>query len=228
MPANDTIIPNVMFHHELVAAATPGWFHYTLGIILMVTTAVSIVTNGITSFIFFFKDRKLLTRTNVYIATICILSFVMAVLGIPMVVTSSFNKVWMFGFFGCQYYAFLMSLGGLAQSLMMSAVSFDRYVYVVRHGLSSQLTPLTNFTSILLCCLLALGFALCPLLGWNQYVYNGIGTDCAIDLLGEKNYGKSFLVTLVVVFFIMPVLVMIFSYGAVYAKVVKSTTLLLD
>ncbi|CAG2193260.1 OPN3 [Mytilus edulis] len=73
--------------------------------------------------------------------------------------------------------------------------------------------------SIIVCCLITFGFAISPLLGWNQYTYEGVGTSCAMDLVGDSNNGESFILALFATYFVMPVSVMIFSYGNIYAKV---------
>lgn len=219
MEENDTGLPSVMDDHALVAAQTPPWFHYTIGVVLIITNASSVITNGIVLLVFFLRDRKLLTKTNIYIAAICTMSFVMAVLGVPMVVVSCFNKLWLFGLAGCQYYAFLMSFGGFVQILLMLAIAIDRYVYVVRNSFSLHMTSFNIFKFIITCFLVALSFAICPLLGWNQYIYDGVGTDCAIDLVGDENNGRSFVLTLISVFFTLPIIIMGFCYGSIYRKV---------
>jgi hypothetical protein len=47
----------------------------------------------------------------------------------------------------------------------------------------------------------------------------GVGTACAIDLIGEGNNGRSFIIALLIVFFAIPVAVMLFAYGSTFAKV---------
>lgn len=210
---------DVTNNFQQIAADTPIWFHFTIGTVLLITGLTSFISNGIILFIFFVKDRKLLTRTNIYIAAFCTLSFFMSAVGVPMVVTSSFNKDWMYGYIGCQYYAFLMSFGGLTSILLLCMISVDHYVYVVRNDLLGHLSSITSMASIVACCLVALSFAFGPLLGWSKYTYEGVGTTCAIDLVGEENDGRSFVLTLLIVFFTIPVSTMLFSYGSVYVKV---------
>ncbi|XP_052081138.1 opsin-1-like [Mytilus californianus] len=128
-------------HHELIAAQTPPWFHFTFGLILLTSGLGSFVSNGSVVFVFLVKER-----TPKYLS----------------------NK--------------------------------------------------TSIVSIILCCLITFGFAISPLFGWNQYTYEGIGTACAIDLIGDNNNGQSFILALFAIYFVMPVSVIIFSYGNVYAK----------
>ncbi|VDI81005.1 Hypothetical predicted protein [Mytilus galloprovincialis] len=70
-------------------------------------------------------------------------------------------------------------------------------------------------------CLITLGLAISPFVGWNQYTYEGVGTSCAIDLVGENNNGQSFVLTICAIYFAVPVFSMLFAYGSIYAKVSK-------
>ncbi|XP_076088429.1 rhodopsin-like [Mytilus galloprovincialis] len=207
----------------IVAPQTSPWFHYITGIVLLITNIGSALTNGSVLFVLFVKNRKLLTRANQYIATVCLISFTMSVFGAPMVVVSCFNEGWLFGDTGCKYYAFLMSYGGLTSMLLLCMDSVDKYIYVVKRELSSRLTSNFSISAITGSSAVALGFAVGPLVGWNQYIYEGIGTACAIDTIGENNNGQSFVISLLIVFFVLPVSVMIFSYGSIYVKVITES-----
>ncbi|CAG2193259.1 OPN4 [Mytilus edulis] len=222
MPNNTTLI-SINSHHDIIAAQTPSWFHFTSGVILLNTTVVSIVSNGFVIFALLLKDRKLQTRTTVYIIAICCLNLLMATFGTPMVVISCFNKLWLFGRSGCTYYGFLMSFGGLASIFLLTMISIDRYIYVVKHNLSKHQSTMPIIITITVCFFMTFGFTISPLLGWNQYTYAGVGTSCAIDLVGEKNNGHSFVLALCAIYFALPVSVMIFAYGSVYAKVLKDS-----
>ncbi|XP_063411717.1 green-sensitive opsin-like [Mytilus trossulus] len=209
--------------YKKVAAQTPAWFHYVTGIILLITNIGSVVTNGSVLIVLLVKSRKLLIRTNLYIAAICLKSFLMSAFGVPMVVVSCFNKWWFFGEAGCKFYAFLMSYGGLANMLLLCMISVERYIYVVRHGLSQHSSSTFSIVSITVSCAIAFGFAVGPIAGWNQYTYEGVGTSCAMDLIGEEYNGRSFMIALLVIFFVLPVIIMTFNYGSVYAKVIKES-----
>ncbi|XP_063411191.1 rhodopsin-like [Mytilus trossulus] len=206
-------------HHELIAAQTPSWFHFTSGVVLLTTTLISLISNGSVVFALLIKNRTLLTRITTYIITICCLNLLMAAFGTPMVVMSCFNKVWLFGELGCTYYAFLMTFGGLTSMLLLTLISVDRYIYVVRHNLSKHLSTMTVIISITVSCLITLGLTISPFFGWNQYTYEGVGTSCAIDLVGENNNGQSFVLTICAIYFAVPVFSMLFAYGSIYAKV---------
>ncbi|XP_052081137.1 rhodopsin-like [Mytilus californianus] len=131
-----------------------------------------------------------------------------------MVVVSCFNKV-----LGCTYYGFFMTFEGLASMLLLTMITVDRYIYVVKHNLSKQQLTKPIIITLTVSVLMTFGFTVSPLLGWNKYTYAGVGTSCAIDLATENNNGQSFVITIRVIYFALPVSLMIFAYGSIYVKV---------
>lgn len=217
--SNNTTYISIHNQYQLIAAQTPTWFHFTSGIILLTTTLVSIIFNGSVVYALLVKEKKPATRITTYIVVICCLNLFMAGFGTPMVVISCFNKVWYFGELGCTYYGFLMSFVALASILFLTMISVDQYIYIVKHNLPRHLSTLPAIISITLGSILTLGLCICPLIGWNHYIYEGVGTACAMNLSAENNNAKSFVLTIFSLYFVLPILVMIFAYGSIYAKV---------
>lgn len=217
--SNNTTYMSIHNQYKLFAAQTPTWFHFTSGIILLTTTLVSIILNGSVVYALLVKERKPATRITTYIVVICCLNLFMACFGTPMVVISCFNKVWYFGESGCTYYGFLITFVALASILFLTMISVDQYIYIVKHNISRHLSTLPVIISITLGSILTLGLCISPLIGWNHYTYEGVGTECTMNLSAENNNAKSFVLTIVSLYFVLPILVMIFAYGSIYAKV---------
>jgi hypothetical protein len=106
---------------------------------------------------------------------------------------------WIFGDAACKYYAFLMTFCGLGTMLILSVISVDRYIHIVKKNLSSRLSTKFSMSINCFCMAITLMFCVCPLLGWNQYTYEGVGTACAIDLIGEGNNGRSYKAGLIII-----------------------------
>lgn len=196
-----------------------SWINLVVGCILLMTTTLSIFTNGTCLYVFFIKKRSMLTRINSYIAVVCILAFTKAIIGYPMVISSSFAGYWLFGDAGCMYYGFLMTTFGLCTMFTLSLISVDRYLMVVLcrfNGLSINSFSISAISgSILLSVILAMG----PLFGWNKYVREGLGTTCSPDLELTDASSRSYLTVLMIVAFILPLAVMAFCYWKIFSKV---------
>ena len=204
MENNGTQLSNKELY-KVIAAQTSSVFHYISGVVILLADLGSLITNGSVLLVFVLYERPHTIRTNFHIASICLLSLIMAIFGTPMVVISCFNEFWFFGDAGCKYCGFVESFGGLSTMLILCLISVDSYIFVVRRSLHETFSSSFSLIAVTTCICLTFGISCCPLLGWNQYTYEGVGTTCAIDLIGDENNGQSFVVTLLVVYFIIPI-----------------------
>ena len=62
-------------------------------------------------------------------------------------------------------------------------------------------------------------WAAAPLLGWSNYVPESVGSYCSINWLEDANGSKSYVTCIFLFVFVIPVLIMAFSYGIVLLKV---------
>lgn len=196
-----------------------SWINLVVGCILLITTIISLFTNGTVLYVFFTRPQFVLTRINSYMAVVCLLAFTMASLGYPMVVSSSFAGYWLFGETGCVYYGFLMTCCGLCTMFILALISVDQYISVVHRKFNEQSINSFSITAISGSLLMSLVLAVGPLVGWNKYVQEGLGTTCSLDLENAEVWSRSYLVTLLFVAFFLPVSVMVFCYWKIFSKV---------
>jgi hypothetical protein len=209
---------NEIYYKELAAQTSP-WFHFMVGTVLLLTTTLSATINGSLLYLFFIKDHKLLNRTNIHICFVCVIAFLMTGTAIPMVIISSFGKQWAFGNTGCVYYGFIMTFCGTATIFILTMFAVDRYILVEFYCLDGKSLKHFSTLSIIGSCLISLILAICPLIGWNQYTYDGVGTACGPDLTGENTYARAYLITLIIMAFVFPVVAMIFCFTRIFIKV---------
>ncbi|CAC5424013.1 OPN3 [Mytilus coruscus] len=196
-----------------------SWINLVVGCILLTTTSISVFTNGTVLYVFFTRPQTVLTRINSYMAAVCLLAFTMASLGYPMVVSSSFAGYWLFGEYGCVYYGFLMTCCGLCTMFILALISVDQYISVVHRKKNEQSINSFSITAISGSILMSLVLAIGPLVGWNKYVQEGLGTSCSLDIENTDALSRSYLVTLLFVAFFLPLSVMMFCYWKIFSKV---------
>ncbi|XP_063398894.1 visual pigment-like receptor peropsin [Mytilus trossulus] len=201
-----------------------SWINLVVGCILLITTSISLFTNGTVLYVFFTRPQYVLTRINSYMAVVCLLAFIMASLGYPMVVSSSFAGYWLFGETGCVYYGFLTTCCGLCTMFILTLISVDQYISVVHRKFNEQSINLFSIIAISGSLLMSLVIAVGPLVGWNKYVLEGIGTTCSMDLENADVLYRSYLVTLLFVAFFLPVSGMMFCYWKIFSKVNRYCT----
>ncbi|XP_060560875.1 melanopsin-like, partial [Ruditapes philippinarum] len=76
-------------------------------------------------------NRKIRTVDNVFIVGIAVSDMGQAILGVPLVVASSFSKHWIFGYRSCQYYAFITTFLGISQVALLTSLAVDRILLLI-------------------------------------------------------------------------------------------------
>ncbi|XP_060084046.1 rhodopsin, GQ-coupled-like [Ylistrum balloti] len=159
------------------------------------------------------------TRNNIYVITLCVSSIMIAVLVVPTLGVSSLEDKWVFGEVGCTLHGFIMTTFGLFQIFVLTAMSVEKYIIVVRNHWDSFVSKKgTRFTTGLC---LALGCLLgsCPLFGWNSYKLELQKTSCSIDWADKSRKALSYTYLLIIIGLVVPVSVMLFSYINIYFQI---------
>lgn len=194
-------------------------FQSAMGGILLTSTVCSVCANGLILYVMLVQKGSLLNRINLYIAVVCFLALLMGVLGCPLVVSSSFAGHWLFGDSGCIYCGFVMTFCGLSTILILAMISVDRFAMVVYDAFRGPSSRRFCITGMSACLIVSLILAILPLIGWNRYTYESIGTACAPDIQNDDVMSRTYLVTLLVTCFIIPLCTMGFCYWKLISKV---------
>lgn len=109
----------------------------------------------------------------------------------------------------------------------LAAISADRYWAVVWRSSPSQKLS-KRVMAIVLSSVwgYSVAWALCPLLGWGNYILDGIQTTCTFDYLTRSFNNRSFVIAMSVGNFIFPLLVMTFSYTKIWLTIREVKTCL--
>lgn len=197
----------------------PKILHSAIGGILLTSTVCSVCANGLILYVILVQKGSFIDRIHLYIAVVCFLALLMSVLGCPLVVSSSFAGHWLFGDGGCIYSGFVITFCGLSTILILAMISVDRFAMVVYdafRGPSSRRFCITGMSG---CLIVSLILAILPLIGWNRYTYESIGTACALDIQNDDVMSRTYLMTLLVICFIIPLCTMVFCYWKLISKV---------
>lgn len=112
--------------------------------------------------------------------------------------------------------------------MSLSVLSYERYITVLR---SSQV-DMSDFRKAWLCIggcwLYALFWTLPPLLGWSSYGPEGPGTTCSVQWHLQSPSSISYVVCLFIFCLLLPLLLMVYSYGRILITIrqVRSDTLI--
>ncbi|XP_052777205.1 visual pigment-like receptor peropsin [Mya arenaria] len=203
---------------EIKRLEFPKWGHQIVGAFLMCVTIFGFIENSLVMFIFF-RNKTLLSPTNIFILGVAFGDLGMACLGNPLAFTSALNGGWFAGEFFCYWEGFIVYFLGLSQMYLIMAVSVDRYIVIAKPLLSSKITKKVAVISMAVCFVVSLLWALMPFLGFSSYGLEAPGVFCGLHWEDQSFNNTSFIIAIFILCFFVPLGVMIYSYYHVFMTV---------
>ncbi len=120
----------------------------------------------------------------------------------------------------CVWNAFMLCSCGLASINLMAAIALDRLQatmqvlngYHVAHNNTK-----VAWSMVLVSWAWAIGWSLPPIFGWNRFMLDGITTSCSYDYYATDSASKSYIISLNVAGFVVPLLVIIVCYFRLFS-----------
>ena len=108
---------------------------------------------------------------------------------------------------------------GLLSINSLASIALDRYMVIAKSP--SHANFQTSTYLILASWTYALIWALPPLFGWNRYTWEGYGTTCSFDYITKSTKFTSFIWSMFVGGFVVPLLVISACYISIFLSVMK-------
>lgn len=174
--------------------------------------------NGLVLFVFF-RNRRMINRHNILPLSIILNGFCMACFSfiLPTIAEFSHGFLKPFTHEVCVMEGFSVYVFGLASLLLNTAIATYRYFVVLRPAGNLQIRKTFMLKVVIMCEVIALLFALCPLLGWGSYGLEAHGTSCGLAWHDQSTGNLSYIITIGIVCYVLPLTVIINSY----ARIVK-------
>ncbi|CAG7707106.1 unnamed protein product, partial [Allacma fusca] len=133
---------------------------------------------------------------------------------------SSFYQKWVFGSLGCNLYAAVVGLCGIASLLTLSAIAANRFSNIV----GRPLFWLDGNKPCFFIWILSGSLTFPPLFGWSQFGTEGMGTSCTWDYHSRDFYNRLYYIFLLTFGFVLPVSTIIISYIGILWAVCRHTS----
>ncbi|XP_076458073.1 rhodopsin-like [Babylonia areolata] len=197
----------------------PRWQHLAIGVYMLLLAVTAIVGNLLVVWACV-RYRTLRTSSNLLVVNLAVGDLLMCTVDFPLFVTASFLQQWPFGKTMCQTYGVLTAAAGLVTINTLAVISLDRY-RAVTHRLTTHPRGPSRFTllAVLGVWLYSLAWALAPVLGWGSYVLDGIGTTCTFDFFTRTRGNVSFILSVTIGNFVLPLSLILFSYSGIWLTV---------
>lgn len=160
------------------------------------------------------------TPRDFLIFSLALADFLTAALVTPFGIAASINGSWSTGRAGCVWYGFITCWMGLTSILQLTGIAAERYFTLAHADLRWAYICKRYTRSYIAFAWLASGLAsFFPLLGWSRYDVEGIGLHCSIMWSETSLNYASYSSFLLVVFFTVPLSMIIYFYAKVYLVV---------
>jgi len=209
---------NISAKTEVFPRELDYYSHLSIGITLTLSTCVGLIMNVMIIYVFIRKS-KLRTQTNWLVFAIVSTDFIMTCFGIPMAAVSSFYNRWVFGTWGCKYYAFLMSFTGFVEITLLTLISIYRYIVIVKSHLKHLITQKVILTLICGSTLYSVTWAVLPLIGWSSYDFEASYTTCSVDWRRKTLNHISFSFSAMTFNLFIPFTIIVYCYVGIFRKV---------
>ncbi|XP_072780953.1 G-protein coupled receptor 161 isoform X7 [Taeniopygia guttata] len=151
--------------------------------IAIIVIAIFICLGNLVIVVTLYRKSYLLTLSNKFVFSLTLSNFLLSVLVLPFVVTSSIRREWIFGVVWCNFSALLYMLISSASMLTLGLIAIDRY-YAVLYPMVYPMKITGNRAVVAL-------VAIChPLIYglWNKTMRKELLGMC----FGDRYYRKSF------------------------------------
>uniref|UniRef100_A0A672YPG5 Teleost multiple tissue opsin 3a n=1 Tax=Sphaeramia orbicularis TaxID=375764 RepID=A0A672YPG5_9TELE len=201
---------------------TPGGLSRTGHTVVAVCLGFILVAGTLTNLcavLIFAKFRSLWTPINLILLNISLSDILVCIFGTPFSFAASVHGRWLIGEHGCKWYGFANSLFGIVSLVSLAILSYERYAAVMH---LSQV-DISDFRKARFCIggswLYSLIWTVPPFLGWSSYGPEGPGTTCSVQWHLQTATSVSYVLCLFVFCLLLPLLVMVYSYGRILVAI---------
>nr|APY20493.1 ultraviolet sensitive opsin [Cucujus clavipes] len=212
-PADLVHIPE----HWLMYPEPDYSIHLLLGMVYIFFFVASIIGNGLVLWIFS-TAKSLRTASNMFVVNLAFCDFIM-MLKAPIFIYNSFNRGFAAGFLGCQIFASMGSLSGIAGGMTNACIAYDRYTTITK-PFDGKLTRTKALVMIIFVWMYTIPWVILPAMeAWGRFIPEGFLTACSFDYLTRTFDNRLFVATIFTFSYVFPMCSIIYFYSQIVSKV---------
>ncbi|XP_077999763.1 visual pigment-like receptor peropsin [Glandiceps talaboti] len=200
-----------------------GMAYYTaMGIFLTVTSVVGL-TGNVAVMTMLISRQQLKKPFNILLFNLAVSDLGILCISSPMVISSTFTGVWLFGTLGCRIYAASMFFFSISSINTLAIVSYYRLLRICYPLKDLMFTRKNPITFALLCSwMYSLFWCTAPLLGWSKYALDPYETACSIDWFSRNTSAISFNCTIFISCYGAQIILITYSYIRIWKNGFKA------
>ncbi|XP_078697121.1 melanopsin-like [Branchiostoma floridae x Branchiostoma belcheri] len=195
---------------------------YCLGAFVLLVGFVGWVGNLLIVYVFF-RSKHFHHTKNVLTLNLAITNVLMCLATVPTYVASSFSRKWIFSDTVCQMTGFMAGWFGTQSICTLAAIALDRCIAITMPLTGKLNRGRRMAVSVAVVWLWSLVWCLPPFFGWNQWSKLKYQTSCTFDYLSGNTFQRWYIMALTLAGFVLPMVVMVVCYYAIWRAARRST-----
>ncbi|XP_028344486.2 G-protein coupled receptor 161 isoform X5 [Physeter macrocephalus] len=181
--------------------------------IAIVVITIFVCLGNLVIVVTLYRKSYLLTLSNKFVFSLTLSNFLLSVLVLPFVATSSIRREWIFGVVWCNFSALLYLLISSASMLTLGVIAVDRY-YAVLYPMVYPMKITGNRAVVALAYIWLHSLIGClpPLFGWSSVEFDEFKWMCVAAWHREPGYTAFWQIWCA----LFPFLVMLVCYGFIF------------
>ncbi|KAJ7374697.1 hypothetical protein OS493_005039 [Desmophyllum pertusum] len=178
---------------------------------------IGIIVGNFLVLIIVWHTSKLHEPNYFFLCSLSVADLLVGLIYCPLLIVSVVKQSWVLGNFMCHAHAVTVGISLNASLMNLCAISVDRYYFITRPLRYTEIvTRRKTVIGIAFVWFHSVFWAIGPLFGWGEYIYEENTATCKPNWNGEGLGDKLYAFCLGLVCFLLPVLVMIFAYSMIY------------
>ncbi|TRZ04349.1 hypothetical protein DNTS_031472 [Danionella cerebrum] len=196
------------------------WNYTFLACLMFIVTSLSI-TENFTVMLVTYRFRQLRKPLNYIIVNLSVADFLVSMTGGTISFLTNARGYFFLGVWACVLEGFAVTFFGIVALWSLAILAFERFFVICRPLKNVRLGGKHAAMGLIFVWTFSFIWTIPPVLGWNSYTVSKIGTTCEPNWYSTSYYDHTYIITFFVTCFILPLGVIIISYGKLMQKLKK-------
>ncbi|KAG1954883.1 vertebrate ancient long opsin b [Pimephales promelas] len=196
------------------------WNYTFLACLMFIVSSLSITENFTVMFVTF-RYKQLRKPLNYIIVNLSVADFLVSLTGGTISFLTNARGYFFLGVWACVLEGFAVTFFGIVALWSLAILAFERFFVICRPLKNVRLGGKHAAMGLVFVWTFSFICTIPPVLGWNSYTVSKIGTTCEPNWYSTDYYDHTYIITFFITCFILPLGVIIISYGKLMQKLRK-------
>ncbi|MBN3304388.1 vertebrate ancient long opsin a [Amia ocellicauda] len=196
------------------------WNFSLLAALMFIVTSLSLSEN-FTVMLVTFRFKQLRQPLNYIIVNLSVADFLVSLIGGSISFLTNIKGYFFMGAWACVLEGFAVTFFGIVALWSLAVLAFERFFVICRPLGNIRLRGKHAAFGLVFVWTFSFIWTIPPTMGWSSYTVSKIGTTCEPNWYSGNYYDHTYIITFFTTCFILPLGVIIVSYGKLMRKLRK-------